>query len=66
MVTEHDSEFEPWPAEIDSVALAICPLLTFVIESTAADSPERKVAMDEVLALATRIRAALRPKPRLN
>jgi hypothetical protein len=66
MVTEHDSEFEDWPAEVDPIAVAICPLLTFVIEATTSGSPERARAMREVLATGERIKQALVPKPRLQ
>jgi hypothetical protein len=66
MVTEHDSEFEPWPGEVDSINTTLMPLIEHIFELTADGSPERKAAMNEVLALPARIRAALRPKPRLN
>jgi hypothetical protein len=66
MVIERDEEFEPWPAEADPIALAICPLLTFVIEATAPESPERARAMSEVLAAVERLKRALMPAPKLN
>jgi hypothetical protein len=66
MVTERDSEFEPWPAEADPINAAICPLIAAVFELTAPDSPERARAMCEVLAAGERIKQALAPMPRLN
>jgi hypothetical protein len=42
------------------------PLIEYIFELTAPDSAERKAAMNEILALPARIRAALRPKPRLQ
>jgi hypothetical protein len=65
-VTEHDSDFEPWPAEIDQINMAICPLIEAVFELTAPDSPERKAAMNEVLAAVERIKQALTPMPTIN
>ena len=65
MVTERDSEFEPWPGEADPINTALMPLIEHIFELTAPDSPERKAAMNEVLALPARIRAALH-RPRLN
>jgi hypothetical protein len=67
MVTEHDSEFEPWPAEVgDPVREAIGNLLVTIIENTAEGSPERAKAMSEALGAHDRIRDAMRVRPRLN
>jgi len=66
MVTERDSEFEPWPGEPDPINTALMPLIEHIFAVTAAGSVERGKAMGEVLALLARIRAALRPKPRLQ
>ena len=67
MVTEHDSEFEPWPGEVsDQIRAAIGQLLAAVIESTNADSPERARAMNEALGVHERIRAAMQPQPTLQ
>jgi hypothetical protein len=67
MVTEHDSEFEPWPGEVnDPIRAAIGNLLVAIIESTNADSPERARAMNEALEAHGRIRDAMCVRPRLN
>jgi hypothetical protein len=66
MTIERDVEFEPWPAEADPINTAICPLIAAVFELTAPDSPERKAAMNEVLAAGERIKQALASKPRLQ
>jgi hypothetical protein len=65
MATERDSEFETWPAEADPINTALMPVIEHVFAVTADGSPERKAAMNEVLALPARIRAALH-RPRLN
>jgi hypothetical protein len=65
MVIEHDSEFEPWPGEVDPIAVAACPLLACVMEMSESDSPERARAMTEVLVALDRVRAIL-ARPRLN
>jgi hypothetical protein len=65
MMIEHD-EIDTEGPEVDPIALAICPLLTFVIEATAPDSPERARAMGEVFAAGERVKRALVPLPRLN
>jgi hypothetical protein len=59
------SEFEDWLAEADPINTALMPLIEYVFAVTTDGSPERKVAMNEVLALPARIRAALY-RPRLN
>jgi hypothetical protein len=66
MTIEHDSKFEPWPAEPDPINTAICPLIAAVFELTADGSAERKAALCEVLTAAEKVRAAMRLKPRLN
>jgi hypothetical protein len=66
MVTEHDETDTEWPADADSINTALMPLIEHIFDLTAPDSPERKVAMNEVLALPARIRVALQPIPRLN
>ena len=63
MVAEF-SETDEVP-EADPINTTLMPLIEYIFTVTA-DGPERKAAMDEVLALPARIRAALRPKPRLN
>jgi hypothetical protein len=65
MVAERDEGFEPWPAEADPINTALMPVIEHVFAVTVDGSPERKVAMNEVLALPARIRAALH-RPRLN
>jgi hypothetical protein len=37
MMIERDETDTEWPGEVDPIALAICPLLTFVSEATAPD-----------------------------
>jgi hypothetical protein len=65
-VTEHaDEGFEPWPGEVDPIKTALLPVIEHVFAVTVADSPARRAALDEVLAVAGRIRAAL-AKPTLN
>jgi hypothetical protein len=66
MVTEHDSEFEPWPAAADPIRMAALPLIEHIFAVTADGSAERSKAMDVVLAAIERIRDAMRVRPRLN
>ena len=66
MVTERDETDTDWPADANSINTMLMPLIEHIFDLTAPDSPERRAAMNEVLALPARIRAALRPKPRLN
>jgi hypothetical protein len=66
MVTERDETDTDWPAEADPINTMLMPVIEYVFAVTAPDSPERKAAMNELLALPARIRAALRPRPRLN
>jgi hypothetical protein len=61
-----EPEVLPEVSEVDPVNGAIVALVELVVELTREDSPERKAAMTEVLAAAERIRAALKPKPRMN
>jgi hypothetical protein len=69
-VEPDDSDFEPWRGEIDPITAALnaalCPLFEVVFAHTREGEPSRRAAMNEVLAVAERIRAALAPKPRLN
>jgi hypothetical protein len=66
MTAPEQTGFEDWPSEVDPINTAICPLIAAVFELTAPDSPERKAAMNEVLAVGERIREALRPRPTIN
>jgi hypothetical protein len=66
MTIERDVEFEDWPAEVDRINMAICPLIAAVFDLTAPDSAERARAMVEVLQAAERIKQALAPLPRLQ
>jgi hypothetical protein len=66
MTAPEQTDFEDWPAEADPINAAICPLIAAVFELTAPDSPERKAAMNEVLAAGERIKQALASKPRLQ
>jgi hypothetical protein len=66
MVTERDSEFEPWPVEADPIRLAVLPLIQHIFAVTADGSVERSKALDVVLTAAEKVRTALRPQPRLN
>jgi hypothetical protein len=66
MTIERDVEFEDWPTEADRINISLCPLIAAVFELTAPDSPERKAAMNEVLAVGERIKQALASKPRLQ
>jgi hypothetical protein len=65
MTVERDSEFEPWPGELDSINTALMPLIEHIFAMTTDGSAERSKAMGEVLALPARIRAALH-RPRLQ
>jgi hypothetical protein len=65
-MVEHDEADTDWPAEVDPINAAICPLFEVVFAHTRDGSPERRAAMSEVLHIAERIRAALAPKPTLN
>jgi hypothetical protein len=64
MTPERDEAADELP-EADPLAGSILPLIEAVFEMTAPDSPERAAAMNEVLALPGRIRAAI-SRPRLN
>jgi hypothetical protein len=66
MVTEHDSEFRPWPSEPDPIRVAALPLIEVVMEMAAHGSHERAAALREILAAVERIKHALVPLPRLN
>ena len=66
MTVEHDSEFEPWPGEADPIRMAALPLIEHIFAVTADGSAERSKALDVVLTAAEKVRAALRPQPRLN
>jgi hypothetical protein len=46
--------------------MAVLPLIQHVFAVTADGSAERSKALDVVLTAAEKVRAALRPKPRLN
>jgi hypothetical protein len=35
MVTEHDSDFEDWPVEVDAIRLAVLPLIQHIFAVTA-------------------------------
>jgi hypothetical protein len=61
-----ETEFEPWPAEIDPVREAISVLLVAIIEGTAEGSPERARAMSEALEAHRRINDAMRDRRTLN
>jgi hypothetical protein len=50
----------------DSLNMAATDLLVCVLELTAEGSPERKRALIELMSSLDRIKAALRPIPRLN
>jgi hypothetical protein len=64
MVTEHDTEFEHWPA-VDPVREAIGVLLVAIIENTKPGSKQRAKAMTEALDAHGRITAAMADR-RLN
>jgi hypothetical protein len=65
-MTAHEQTFEDWPAEPDQIRVAALPLVEVVMELTAPGSHERAAAMGELMLMVDRIRAALRPKPRLQ
>jgi hypothetical protein len=65
MIAPEQTDIEDWPAEVDPIAVALCPLIAAVFELTADGSAERALAMGEVLQVAGRIRAALR-RPTIN
>ena len=44
--------------EVDRINIAICPLIAAVFDLTADGSPERKAALNEVLAAGERIKQA--------
>jgi hypothetical protein len=56
---ERDDEADELPEVVDPINAAICPLIMAVFEMTADGSPERAAAMNEVLAAAEKVRAAL-------
>jgi hypothetical protein len=61
MMLERDEadEIDELPEVADAITSAISSLIVAVVEATEPDSPERARAMNEVLAAAERIRAAL-------
>jgi hypothetical protein len=65
MVREHDTDFEPWPAEPDPVGAAISQLIACIFEAIPVDWAERKAALVTAIEAHTRI-AALLGRPRLN
>jgi hypothetical protein len=60
------SEFEDWPVEVDAIRMAVLPLIQYVFAVTADGSAERGKALDVVLTAVEKVRAALRPRPRLQ
>jgi hypothetical protein len=67
MVIERDDEgFDDWPGAVDPIREVISNLLITIMQNTVEGSRERKRAMSEALEAHERIRAALRPMPRLN
>jgi hypothetical protein len=54
------------PAAPDPIRAALLPLIEYVFAVTADGSPERAAAMNVALEAVERIRAALRPRARLN
>jgi hypothetical protein len=68
MTIEHDDEtdFEPWPAEVDPINTAFLPVIEIIFARTKDVSAEREAALGEVLTAIGRIRAALAPKPTIN
>jgi hypothetical protein len=65
-VERADEGFDDWPAAADPINAALLPVIEHIFAVAADGSPERAAAMNEVLQIAERIRAALAPKPRLN
>jgi hypothetical protein len=65
-MTERDEEFETWPAAGDPIRAALLPMIEHIFAVTADGSPERAAAMNVALEAVERIRAALRPRARLN
>ena len=65
MAAERD-ETDELSGEIDPVNVAITPLIEHIFAVTADGSAERQRALTEILTAAEKVRAALRPKPRLN
>jgi hypothetical protein len=61
-----DEGLDDWPPAVDPVRTSLVPLLEHIFAVTADGSVERSAALDAVLAVAERIKAALAPKPRLN
>jgi hypothetical protein len=53
-------EMDEVPVAADAITSAISALIVAVMEATAADSPERAAAMNEVLAAHGRIKLAMR------
>jgi hypothetical protein len=67
MTIERDVDFfEDWPAAADPIRGASLPLIEVIFAATHGGSPERAAAMGELMLAVDRIRAALRPQPRLN
>jgi hypothetical protein len=65
MVAEF-SETDELPEAGDPIRGASLPLIEAIFVATHDGSPERAVAMNELMLAVERIRAALRPKPRLQ
>jgi hypothetical protein len=65
MVAEF-SQTDELPEAGDAIRGAILPLIEVIFAATHGGSPERAAAMGELMLAVDRIRAALRPQPRLN
>jgi hypothetical protein len=59
MTTPERDEIDDLPEAADAITSAISALIVSVMEATETGSPERAAAMNEVLAAAERVRAAL-------
>jgi hypothetical protein len=65
MATPEPDEAAHEVPEVDPINTALCPLLMAVLDATEMDSPQRAEAMNLVLELPAKIRAAI-SRPRLN
>jgi hypothetical protein len=61
-----DRSFADWPSDGDPIRGAALPLIEAIFAVTRDGSSERAAALSELMSAVDRIRAALRPKSRLN
>jgi hypothetical protein len=66
MIAPDEADETEWPVEADPLAGSVLPMIEAIFTQTHDGSPERAAAMGELMSAVERIRAALKPKPRMN